>query len=366
MSKIAIVQPVSKVATAKLPLPEITPKQAIEALVRSKVEACSEYHGKFVSSEIHPFVASVHAAFNDHRPLVLSPDMLWLLIAQGLSRHVNASSDELRGCFVQHDGKQKLSVRRDDFVKGSPENPWSDVLGEFSVQIKEHIGDENHSNIVASFSTTGAVEKAAYEVVLMESLKSYFEYQFHTLCGIPEVKLEGTAEDWNELPKRAEVLGRRYDLEWWTERIIPTLERIARNAAGTDDPQLWNNIYKLDHSSGGPYINGWIVDFFPYLQTTAFVRKASGELSNDWKQVFANQDDFRKERIEKRNWLFSDNRGHGITTESLPGSLCAAPFLWKYLDREYEMEFVAGFIGFTQSAEDLAVRPKIGWAVREV
>ena len=365
MSNIAVVYSVSDVSRAKQSLPEASPKQAIEALVRVKVEACSEYHGKVVVSQYHPFVATVNAAFSDHRPLVLSPDMFWLLIGHGLARHVNANSEDMRRRFVQHDGKKRLFVRRYDFVKGSPENPWSDVFSEFSAQIKKHIGEENHASIVASFSTTGAVEKAANEIVLLDSLKSYFEYQFHTVCGIPEVKLEGTTEDWNELSKRAEVLGSRYDLAWWTNRIVPTLERIARNAAGVDDPELWNNIYKIDNGSGGPYINGWLVDFFPYLQTTGYFHNASNELVDDWREVFANQDDFHEEKIEKRNWLFSGEGGHGITTESLPGSLCTAPFTWQYLDRQYEMEFIAGFIGFTQSKEDLAVRPKIGWAVRE-
>ncbi len=83
MSNIAIVQLVSDVPRAKQLLPEASPKQAIEALVCFKVEACSEYHGKVIVSEYHPLVAAVHAAFSDHRPLVLSPDMLWLLIGKG-------------------------------------------------------------------------------------------------------------------------------------------------------------------------------------------------------------------------------------------------------------------------------------------
>jgi hypothetical protein len=29
------------------------------------------------------------------------------------------------------------------------------------------------------------------------------------------------------------------------------------------------------------------------------------------------------------------------------------------------MEFLAGFVGFTQEADSLRLRPKIGWAVRE-
>ena len=209
----------SDVARAKQPLPESSPKKAIETLVGFPVEACSEYHGKVVASQYHPFVAAVNAAFCDHRPLVLSPDMLWLLIGHGLARHVNANSDALRRQFVQHDGKEKIVVRRDDFVKGSPENPWSEVFGEFSAQIKKHIGEVNHSNIVASFSTTGPVERAANEIVMMDTLKSFFEYEFQTLCGIPEVKLEGTTEDWNELSNRTKVLGHTYGLDWWTNRI---------------------------------------------------------------------------------------------------------------------------------------------------
>ncbi|MCI5208545.1 MAG: DUF4419 domain-containing protein, partial [Candidatus Electrothrix sp. ATG2] len=240
-----------------------------------------------------------------------------------------------------------------------------EVFREFSTQIKKHIGEVNHSNIVASFSTTGAVERAANEIVLMDSLKSYFKYECQSICGIPEVTLEGTAEDWSELYKRTEALGSAYDLGWWVNRIAPTLERIAQNAAGADDPELWNNIYKIDNMSGGPYINGWVVDFFPYLQTTELAHEENNELVDDWEEVFANRDHLREEKIERRNWLFEDRDNYEITIDLLPGSLCKTPFTWQYLGRVYEMEFVAGFIGFTQNAKDCAVRPKIGWAVRE-
>jgi hypothetical protein len=55
-----------------------------------------------------------------------------------------------------------------------------------------------------------------------------------------------------------------------------------------------------------------------------------------------------------------------ITTECLPSSLCKTPFVWKYHGETYKMEFLAGFTGFTQESESLHVRPKIGWAVREI
>jgi hypothetical protein len=280
---------------------------------------------------------------------------------------------------VSHEGKETLVVRRDEFFKGSLENPWGDVFDEFSAQIRAMIGEENHANIVVGFSTTGPIEKAANEVALMDALKSYFEYSCYTVCGIPEVRLEGEKEDWEKLRLKTSSVGEAYNLHWWTDRLLPILEGIADNAAGADDPELWRNIYKIDNSSGGPYINGWIVDFFPYLigqdledtepdEIMSSESVSSGEASTNAAVPY------QRVRNEKRNWTFSravnprsieEVPFSGITAEALPGSLSNVPFKWHYIEQEYDMEFVAGFIGFTQDAETMAVRPKIGWAVRE-
>lgn len=372
MSNILTVQTVSNLNRAKEPLIEISCKEAIEFLTHCKVEACSEYQGKIIASPYHPFVAAVDAAFCDHRPLVLSPDMFWLLIGQGFARHVNNLSEDLRHRFVKHDGKTEIKVRRDDFIKGAPENPWWEVFTEFSSQIKQHIGEDNYSNIVASFSTTGPIEKAANEIVLMSSMKNYFEYTFISVCGIPEVTLEGTIEDWQQLWERTKRLGKTYNITWWTNRILPTLERIARNAGGSDDVELWKNIYKINNESGGPYINGWVVDFFPYLQKTGFIHKETHKKIEIPNWLFYNGSGHGITKIvpsilyKLSKCVFSNKNSHGITMDSLPGSLCKAPFKWHYLNCVYEMEFLAGFIGFTQDKKTLAVRPKIGWAVREV
>jgi hypothetical protein len=46
--------------------------------------------------------------------------------------------------------------------------------------------------------------------------------------------------------------------------------------------------------------------------------------------------------------------------------LSKAPFRWSYLDRRFDMEFLGGFVGVAQDQETLALRPEIGWAVKEV
>ena len=99
---------------------------------------------------------------------------MWMCITQGLSTHVNANADKLRKMFVSHEGKETLVVRRDDFVKGNPANPWPEVFEEFSEQIKKHVGPATHSLLTPEFTTTVPNEKAAAQVVLMDTLKNYY------------------------------------------------------------------------------------------------------------------------------------------------------------------------------------------------
>jgi len=131
---------------------------------------------------VNNFVFAVHSAFDTHFPLVLTPDVIWFLISHGFAKHVNKNAEELRSLFVSHQGKKELKVIRDDFVKGKATNPWQEVFPEFTDQIKEYIGDETHDLILADFSTTGPVERAVSEIVLMDAMQSYFSYTCLSSC----------------------------------------------------------------------------------------------------------------------------------------------------------------------------------------
>ncbi len=349
-----IVQEVSPVEVAAEPMLEYSSKLAFERLLGAKIEACSHYGDRVVPSEYHPFVAAVHSAYAEHRPLVLSPDMFWLLVAQGFANHVNVNSEAMRHHFVQFDGKKKVIIRRDQFIKGSPENDWAGAYNEFAGKLVEFIGKEAHDRIVCPFSTTGLVERAANDLVLMDAMNSYFELGMHSLCGIPSVTLEGTAEDWSKLHDKTEDLGKAYDVTWWTDKLLPIMERIARNAAGADDPELWQSIYKVEDASGGPYISGWIRWFFPYIR--------------GYDQSNRNSPEDIPRKILVRNWWFDEEPQmfSGMTTESFPPSLSKVPLTWLYLGQVFEMEMLAGFACYSQDKETRAVRPKIGWAVRDV
>lgn len=367
---------VTSVALADTPLPEVPYKLAVEALltkppsnlfpdrqvdqVTEPIEACSRYHGQLAADVcFHPLVEAVHLAFEGHRPLVLSPDMIWLLVAQGFANHVNANAEELRSRFVEHPGKVTIQVRRDDFCKGSPENPWPEVFDEFSQSIRGHIGVATHDLLLPGFSTTGAAEKAATEIVLLDAMQSFFSFELMTMCGIPQIVLEGTTTDWEMLADRVRNIG-QFGIQWWTDALAPILDEFIAASRGHANRQFWQSIYKISDGSGGPYITGWITAFFPYFRK--------------WRTTFAS---------EKNCWLVhggkeleellyppaqdedDDEPDRGPTTENFPSGLARAPFLWKYVDRSFPMELIGGFVGVSQEVDTLRLRPEIGWAVRE-
>lgn len=334
---------VSDVSQADKPLPELPYDEAVEALLREPtrtIESCSGYHGQLVEDvRFHPFVTAIHKAFNDHRPLCLSPDMIWLLIAQGLANHINANAEQLRSQFVKHQGKVLIEViRGQGFSKGSPDNDWPGVLADFSAEIRNHIGDATHDLLVPTFSTTGLVEKTAAEIVLLDAMQSYFTYGLVTTCGIPSIKLEGTVTDWQDLLQRTKRFA-QYELHWWIDRLIPILEQFITAAQGNPDRAFWQSMYKWNDAdgSGDPYITGWITNFFPYLQ------------------------DLRTEEFSKRSHF-----NHKFTTRMFPSGLAKAPFEWDYFGIFYKMEFISGFLGVKQNPDDLFLRPEIGWVIREV
>jgi hypothetical protein len=241
-------------------------KDSVEKLLGSRVEACDNYHVDVVEQPgFHSLIAAAHLAYQHHYPLVLSPDAVWLTIAQGLANHVNNNAEKLRSHFVPHQGKVDIQVQRNDFVKGSPENPWAEVWPQFSAEIKKVIGPDSHALIVSDFSTTRPMERAASEVVLMDCVQSYFSYEFDTLCGIPEVTLQGTVEDWEKIHQR---VGRfeQFDLKWWTDDLLQITGEFVAAAKGRTNTIFWKAIYKQEDESGGPYTAGWLVRLLPYLK----------------------------------------------------------------------------------------------------
>ncbi len=330
---------------------------ALRGLLGTPVEACGADVDRVVPVEKNAVLMAAWLAFTSHHPLVLSPDAVWLCIAQGFAAHVNLHAEQLRGRFVQHEGGKALFVRRDDFVKGSPDNPWPEVFRSFSEQIAGHIG-RLRDLVVCDFSTTGPVERAASELVLMDAMQQYFEYTLVTLCGIPEITLTGTVEDWRSVRQRTQMLA-EFELAWWTSTLLPVLDEFVAAASGRPDLAFWRHIFKHsseDGSGGGTFVHGWILLLFPY-----FTDEPARPLRINPILACARGRSPVQPGGGAADWVYLSR----IDPSGVPLGLSRAPLSWQTLDSAHAMDLVGGFVGVAQDPETLALRPAIGWAVRE-
>lgn len=326
------------------PLPRVKAYENLRAMLASDVEACSDYHSDVVAGlAYHGLVAAVVKAHAEHRLLVLSPDMIWLTIVQGLSHHVALDPEASRHAFVRHAGRMELRVARPDFVWGSPENPWDEVVEKFVALIEQHTEPGVRDLLMCDFGTTGKVERAASGIAMMSALRHYFDYTFIAICGIPWITLEGTAEDWRRLAEKIERLDALgLGIEWWTTKLRTIGAKLAAAAAGQVDAAFFRNICRLEDAYGGEVINGWVAWLVPYGVATGGAPRL-------------------------RNPVFEDERS-GLSTQQIPTGLSSAPVRSIWLTAQGEvtrsLDFVSGFVGVEQR-EDGALRPLIGWAVRE-
>jgi hypothetical protein len=331
---------VDDVKPAQELLPECKTHQGVMRILQGELTSCSDFSGDVVKDiDYQPLLASVFLAFSQHRPLVLTPDAVWLTIAQGVAHHMAIHGERLRSRFVSHTGKLRLVFEARGWVERSPENPWPEAFESWSGQIRGHVGAQIHDLLVCDFGTSGPVERAASQVVMMDIFERYFHYVLLCICGIPSVTLEGTTADWERLRDKARGLS-IFELDWWLEHLLPICDQFVAASRGEVDLKHWQAICKLQTDYGGEVINGWVAKLFPYLR------------------------EFVNGPCRRRNPIFET--GEGFQTFVAPPGLSRVPFVWRdaLTGHERSMEAVGGLVGVTQDAETLGLRPKVGWAVR--
>jgi Domain of unknown function (DUF4419) len=287
---------------------------------------------------LHGLIEAIHFAFSQHRPLILSPDSIWLVIAQGFGHHVNENAELLRSQMVAHAGRRSLTVELESMN-------YRDAIADLSAQVRELSNPVLHETLVCDFSTTTATIRTASEVVLLDTYQRYFEYRINFICGIPEITLEGTRDDWQRIRARVEVL-ETYELGWWVIRLRPILDELVRTADGQPCREFWRAIYKPARAYGTETATGWIADLFPYL----------GDPPNRVRNpVFATP------RVE---WSVPVKAG--IAPVRFPSGLSQVPVQSRFPDgSNRKNDLLAGFFAVGQSQPDKALFPVIGWSIVE-
>ena len=290
------------------------------------------------------FFKTIVRAYAEHRPLVFSPDMIWVLISQGFARYVNAHPEELRDQLVNHSGKMELVVQSDKDLL-SEDADWEKMMGDFTAQINENTKGDIAKTITADFTTTGITERITSQITLMETMKSYFDYVVHYLaCGIPSVTLTGTPQDWQKVLEKTQQL-EKYGISKWTKSLVPILTEFVKASEGKPNQAFWQNMVKkgsVDKLTGGgctpgqpTELDGWILKFFP-----------------------------------DENGLTPDQVPH---THKMPSERVYVDFKYQVINPvdgtvivDTPLQLIAGFIGTEVDTLTHALKPKMGWVVRQM
>jgi len=354
----------------------------------SKMEASFDYGAEVVArpNDVHGFVASLEIAFFKHYPLALSPSQIWILLLQSLGMHIDQNAEKLRDKFVRHKNKKDLVVERPNFVKGSRKNKWDGVILEFVEKIDKNTVGDVVGLLDTAYSDTSLVEKIAGKVAIMDIMKHYFNFVMMCGCGFPQITLRGTKEDWVALKKKLEaVLKQKVDRQFgakWGSAVLPVIDRFVAAFDGDIDCLFWNSMLRRGAAGGSfpgvtgrtdierrnkeLFYSGWFNVFFPLINGSGMSYHREADLAD---AATFDENEACEPYAESAEYVQCglDGGAYGPKMELLPSGISAAPV--QYIDvatqKQYDMKFIAGFIGCEQNAETLEVAPKIGWLIAE-
>jgi len=307
------------------------------------------YTSKVFIRGINNILQGFYSAYENHLPILLTPDIIWLLIVQGFSHHVNFNAKYLREKFVNFEGKKKLEIIISKYhsYKQMKSEDYEDLFANLTEKVKEHVGEELVNTIDFNFSTSNKITKVVGYTSLMSATKKFFKFSgFCHLCKYPYIILDGKLEDWENILKKTKDLA-KYDLKKWVSCLENPLKEIIETKKGNINKEFWKKIlypdkvdekieideyeYKTIQVDG---INGWLLLFFPYFKDGHFRYETALKTKDIWR---------------------------------LPDRLLKTPLFMKSDDEgETPMIIYSGFLGMNvDKAKDNLVSAEIGWFVKE-
>ncbi len=347
---------VDEVPLAKELLVENESQKVFETKIGNKIVYFPEEHQneKFVFDANNIFLQTIQTCYDSHRPLILSPDIIWLAIMQGVSIHVNQKFDSLNSVLFIKNKPKQIEIWNDKLAKDVRE--WKNLVSSLAIETQKYTNSDNYNFVVADFSTTSEIEKLAYQITLLESYKQAFEYIGESGCGIPEIKLRGSKKDWEQIYSKLDDLD-KFGLQSWKNELKPIVQQFINVYDNKIEKLFWKDIYKNATEYGGFYISGWVIKFFPYIVQKDYESEKTINETEGLIQV---------NKIFKPNPYLIGNQYHlsTLSTDNFPSGIAIIDVLWKnrYIGKDEKYNVNAGFFAIKQY-RDKFLMPLISWSV---
>jgi hypothetical protein len=206
------------------------------------------------------FLDVMRHAYACHYNLVITPDHVWYMVLCELATVIKANPEDFRDIFTTSAEKKRIEV---------PTN-WDSSLNmeDFYTELQRLVPGGVEAYML-TFTTTGKMEAVAQQAAFMDAVSPFYDYGMYA-CGIPEVVVEGTPEDWDRiqgaLTTLSGKLSRAGGVTAWIEKVGGVVTRL-QTAFGTREEQAsaeWDKIFWAEScgSGGQKLLFGWFMDIY--------------------------------------------------------------------------------------------------------
>lgn len=209
------------------------------------------------------FIGSVYASYCDHLNLSFRPDDVWLTICIAFANYASQFSPEVVG---EHLGIMTKSIRLE-----APPSPasWMEAVDGLAQKLS-NLTKKSLDWMVPDFTTTTASDRLVGQLAMMGAAKRLVSYVIPA-CGIPQVTMQGTRQDWASLLEKVEHIAqcgvqfKLVDLVNWRDILVPILRQFLASYDGEVNELFWQRCVH-DGPLCGSGVNGWINAFSPFVK----------------------------------------------------------------------------------------------------
>ena len=228
-------------------------------LDKSKTQTIN-FHGPEKDVVYHlGYLQYLSVAWESHFAVVLRPNDIWQMILMELTSVIAKNPSEFEFLFTKTPGqKQEIIVLTNNVETIDPDL----VIGILKTIVPSNIG-----LFLPDFSTTTKQSKLAMYVAFCDLVSPYYSYGT-MLCGIPEICVEGTIDDWNLIASNLNEMTKLFKnkkIIRYLEQCHQTVEMLIKTLTlpSVDSTSFFKKMVKLDPcGSGHQYkMNGWITSF---------------------------------------------------------------------------------------------------------
>lgn len=212
----------------------------------------------------HAFLDLFLKAWNEHRPVRLTPDAVWMFLLDNYRDVVRDDPERVRADLVLHaSGKVPLVAVLDPSVLGELQRreTWEGITRQLLDSMNRHTVSDRHQSMQLDFSTTTPTRALARRIRTLDAYQDFFGFYGGVTCGIPTVHLEGVPEDWKRLRESVQAL-RIAPTTLWIDGLQPVLDAFVATAEGHPPADFWSSFVRFVPAEPDcgeiDHMDGWI------------------------------------------------------------------------------------------------------------